>query len=198
MGGALLQSETDEVLAQRDYYVIRLRAFPKALTGLEGFAGLTGEVRSSLTGDPFSVCRSDVLAVVSAGGIERFTVSPYLENPEPLGEPQRLLTPQEALDAVRNAKDFFVSDDSFLPHEQTLSFDGQILEIAPELLIQRRTPDEDTYTILPVWAFHIRTRNVSRPLDTQSDYWDGAQEAVWQWEERTCFAVDAITGERVL
>ena len=197
-GDELLPSEVDAVKAEPDYYVIRLRTTIEDEPALAGFGGLTDRRDSMFDGEDIYVDRSSAIAVVSANGIERFKASPYLEGFEQQGGLSPTLTVQQALDAVRQAQDFFVDRDDFLPGRDMTQFEARIVEIAPELFLKENLPYDGTYTVIPVWAFHVHVRSTGLFPEMTSVSWKGAQEACARRDYYSIFAIDAITGERVL
>lgn len=191
----LLPSEVDYVKAEPDYYVIRLRTVIADQSALSGFSGLTNRRGNTFDGEDVYIDRSDAIAVVSANGVERLKIAPYLEGFERQGDLSPVLTAQQALDTVQRAQNFFTASDSFLPTDTMAKYCAEIVEIAPELFLKQSNPYDGTYTVIPVWAFHVR---VQCERTSTSDDKTGLRESISGSEQYILFAIDAVTGERVL
>ena len=79
-----------------------------------------------------------------------------------------------------------------------LSYKATITEIAPEFWAKMNTPYDGTYTLIPVWAFHVHIESMEERKDCSSVHWNGTRTCNYRGDEVQTFAIDAITGERVL
>lgn len=131
-------------------------------------------------------------AIVSEYGLEKLSVGPFFSKLKPLGEEQPLLTAELALARVRDAGDFWVEDEwcRWLTEDGT-SNGGVIVEVALEYASFPKKPAPQNYgssTLIPVWSFYVQT-----------EYgWEGSEGSKQFSAHTTMFAIDAVTGERVL
>lgn len=191
-GDDLLQSEIDEILAGPDYYAVYLRTYITNAPGLRGFASLTEWRPATFDDEDVQVNEVSAMAVVSANGVERFWVEPYVANFERKGELSPILSAQEAFERVQQAQGFFTLDDRFAPDPHTMQNKFTLVEIAPEFFMKSSVPYDGSYTLIPVWAFHVHIELEEAYANEQ-----GGTSSVKR-DEYTVFAIDAVTGERVL
>ena len=197
-GDDLLQSEIDEILAAPDYYAVYLRTYVTNAPGLRGLASLTEWRPTTFDDEDVQVNEVSAMAVVSANGVERFWVEPYVANFERKGELSPILSAQEAFDRVQQAQSFFNLVDGFAPDPQAIQSKFTLVEIAPEFFMKASVPYDGTYTLIPVWAFHVHVEQEVLNSAVGSVFWDGMREATIKRDEYTVFAIDAVTGKRVL
>lgn len=201
MGDTPLKRELDAAKAEPDYYVIYLRTYLQNKPALAGFAGLTNARYSTFDGGDEPVNISNATAIVSANGLERLTVNSYLSGLEQKGELSPVLSAQQAFERVQQAQNFFTRSDNFAPSTTfgaVLSYKATITEIAPEFWAKMNTPYDGTYTLIPVWAFHVHIESMEERKDCSSVHWNGTRTCNYRGDEVQTFAIDAITGERVL
>lgn len=197
-GDDLLQSEIDEILAGPDYYAVYLRTYITNAPGLRGFASLTSSRPSTFDGEDVQVNWLGAMAVVSANGVERFWVEPYVANFERKGELSPILSAQEAFERVQQAQGFFTPVDGFAPDPGAIQNKFTLVEIAPEFFMKSSAPYDGSYMLIPVWAFHVHIEQEILDSAVGSVFWEGMREASIKRDEYTVFAIDAVTGERVL
>lgn len=131
-------------------------------------------------------------AVVSENGLEKLAMGPFFSKLEPLGEAQPLLTADQALACARDADSFWYDDEQYRWQTEDGTNDGgMIVEIALEYASFPKKPIPENYgssTLIPVWGFYVKT-----------EYgWEGSEGSKQFSAHTTMFAIDAVTGERVL
>lgn len=131
-------------------------------------------------------------AIVSENGLEKLSVGPFFSELKPLSEAQPLLTAEQALVHVRETDGFWFEDEQYRWQTEDGTNDGgMIVEVALEYASFPKTPIPENYgssTLIPVWSFYVKT-----------EYgWEGSEGSKQLSAHTTMFAIDAVTGERVL